>query len=390
VRGWTHMLLTAALLAVVVTSGPVAVAGPAGDVESLEKLWPGVRDSTEEVFISSEPNVAAWGEGSERRVRTIVAPVEAPWLGQHILYLEEFLHDDPDSIRRQLLLDLQAAEPPAVGVRVRLYSFKEPQRWIHLDRRPKLLSSLSRSQVVKAEGCDLMLKKEGDQFTGGTVGRDCIDIRDDGRRYVEYRLVIGEDLYWYRRRVLLRKGNELQEEVFGFNWFEMNDARLFACRVDWSATGRKSDMRPLVRLDLHDQGGRAHFATPDGRKFELTLHSQDWPFMTDRDALILLLQDSELNTTLASAWTEIDADDIAINLGWMRIYCGSIVPNSDELYVDWLQLPAAIAAEHSLPVRHATQRRDFGWRNAYLVLLSSSMSASSSGLNLSGTSIIRK
>jgi CpeT/CpcT family (DUF1001) len=322
----------AAIVTAIVTAGPIAIAGPAGDLDTLEKLWPGVRDSTEEVFISSDPNVAAWGEGSERRVRTVVAPVEAPWLGQHVLYLEEFLHDDPESIRRQLLLDLQPAEPPAVGVRVRMYSFKEPRRWVHLDRRPKLFSDLHRAQVVKAEGCDLMLRKEGDQFRGGTVGRDCIDIRDNGRRYVEYRLVIGEDLYWYRRRVLLRKGNDLQEEVFGFNWFEMNDARLFACRVEWSASGRKSDLRLLSRLEIHDQGGRAHFVTPDGRKLELTLHSQDWPFMADRDALILLLQDQVQNTPMASAWTEIDSDDIAINLGWLRIQCGSMVPETDELW----------------------------------------------------------
>ncbi|MDB6105486.1 MAG: hypothetical protein JWO52_5485 [Gammaproteobacteria bacterium] len=319
-------------VAAIVTAGPIAIAGVGGDVDTLEKLWPGVRDSTEQVFISSDPNLAAWGEGSERRVRTTVAPVEAPWLGRHVLYLEEFLHDDPESIRRQLLLDLQPAEPPAVGVRVRLYSFKEPRRWIHLDRRPKLLSDLHRAEVVKAEGCDLMLKKEGDQFTGGTVGRDCIDIRDGGHRYVEYRVVVGEDLYWYRRRVLLRKGNDLQEEVFGFNWFELNDARLFACRVEWSATGRKSDLRLVARLDIHDQGGRAHFATPDGRKLELTLHSQDWPFMADRDALILLLQDQVQNTPMASAWTEIDSDDIAINLGWLRIQCGSIVPQTEELW----------------------------------------------------------
>ena len=319
-------------VAAIVTAGPIAIAGAGGDVDLLEKLWPGVRDSTEEVFISSDPNVAAWGEGSERRVRTIVAPVEAPWLGQHVLYLEEFLHDDPEGIRRQLLLDLQPAEPPALGVRVRMYSFKAPRRWIHLDRRPKLLASLHRAEVVKAEGCDLMLKKEGDQFTGGTAGRDCIDVRDGGLRYVEYRLVVGEDLYWYRRRVLLRKGNDLQEEVFGFNFFELNDARLFACRVEWSATGRKSDLRLVARLDIHDQGGRAHFVTPDGRKLELTLHSQDWPFMADRDALILLLQDQVQNTPMASAWTEIDSDDIAINLGWLRIQCGSMVPQTDELW----------------------------------------------------------
>jgi len=324
-------MLLAGVVAIV-TAGPIAIAGAGDDVNTLEKMWPGVRDSTEQVFISSDPNVAAWGEGSERRVRTIIAPVEAPWLGQHVLYLEEFLHDDPESIRRQLLLDLQPAEPPAVGVRVRLYSFKEPRRWIHLDRRPKLLTDLRRAEVVKAEGCDLMLKKEGDQYSGGTVGRDCIDIRDGGLRYVEYRVVIGEDLYWYRRRVLLRKGNDLQEEVFGFNWFELNDARLFACRVEWSATGRKSDLRLLTRLEIHDQGGRAHFVTPDGRKLELTLHSQDWPFMVDRDALILLLQDEVQSTPMASAWTEIDSDDIAIDLGWLRVQCGSLVPETDELW----------------------------------------------------------
>ena len=325
------MLLIAGVAAMV-TAGPIAIAGSGGDVEALEQLWPGVRDSTEEVYVSSDPNVAAFGEGSERRVRTVVAPVEAPWLGQHVLYLEEFLHDDPESIRRQLLLDLQPAEPPVVGVRVRMYSFKEPRRWIHLDRRPKLLSNLHRAEVVKAVGCDLMLKKEGDQFSGGTVGRDCIDIRDGGLRYVEYRLVIGDDLYWYRRRVLLRKGNDVQEEVFGFNWFELNDARLFACRVEWSATGRKSDLQLVARLDIHDQGGRAHFVTPDGRKLELTLHSQDWPFMVDRDALILLLQDQVQNTPMASAWAEIDSDDIAINLGWLRIQCWSMVPQTDELW----------------------------------------------------------
>jgi hypothetical protein len=320
-------MLLLASVAAVLTAGPII----SSDVDSLEKLWPGVRDSTEEVFVSSDPSVTAWGEGAEKRVRTVVAPVDAPWLGQHVLYLEEFLHDDPDSIRRQLLLDLQPAEAPALGVRVRVYSFKEPQRWIHLNRRPKLLTNLHRAEVVKAEGCDLLLQKEGDQFTGGTVGRGCIDIQDGGARYVEYRLVVGEDLYWYRRRVLLRKADDLQEEVFGFNFFELNDARLFACRVDWSSTGKKSELRPLAKLELHDQGGKARFVTPDGRKLELTLHSQDWPFMADRDALILLLQDQVQNVPLASAWTEIDSDDIAINLGWLHIRCGSMVPETDEL-----------------------------------------------------------
>jgi hypothetical protein len=322
-----HMLVLGGVAALV-----AAGAFSGNDVEVLEHIWPGVRDSTEQVFVGPDATVSSWGEGAERRVRTVVAPVSAPWLGAHVLYLEEFLHDDPESIRRQLLLDLQPAEPPAAGIRVRLYSFKDPGRWIQLNHRPKLLASLRRADVTKAEGCDLMLKRDGEQFSGGTVGRGCIDIRDNGSRYVEFRLVIGEDLYWYRRRVLLKKGNDLQQEVFGFNWSALSDARLFACRVDWSSTGRRSDLRPLTRLELHDEGGRAHFATPDGRRMELDLHSQDWPFTADRDALILVLQDQDESIPLASAWTEIDSDDIAINLGWLRVRCGSLVPEKDELW----------------------------------------------------------
>jgi hypothetical protein len=235
-------------------------------------------------------------------------------------------------VRRQLLLQLEPAQPPAVGVHVRLYTFTDPGHWIHLNRRPELLSALHRMQVVESAGCDLVLKREGEQFSGGTVGRNCLDIQEGGKRYVDFQLVVGSDLYWYRRRVLLKKGNDVQEEVFGFNWFELNQARLFTCRVDWSSTGRRRDLRPLARMDLHDQGGRGHFVTPDGRRMELALHSQDWPFMADRDALILLLQDLEETSPLASAWTEIDSDDIEIDLGWLQVRCGSVVPEANELW----------------------------------------------------------
>src|SRR5438105_2463574 len=65
-RPATHMLLIASVAAAVI-AGPVT----SGDVDALGKMWSGVRDSTEEVFISSDPNVSAWGEGSEKRVRTV-------------------------------------------------------------------------------------------------------------------------------------------------------------------------------------------------------------------------------------------------------------------------------------------------------------------------------
>lgn len=325
------MLLIAAVAA-------LATAGVSGgsDVDALAQLWSGIRDSSEQVFSGTEASVSPWGLGAERRVRTVVAPVSAPWLGPHVLYLEEFLHDEPDNVRRQLLLQLEPAEPPNVGVEVHLFTFREPGRWVHLGRRPERIARLHRSAITPVAGCDLRFKREGDQFMGGTLGRRCIGTRDGASRYVDYQLVIGDDLYWYRRRVLMKPGDDVLEDVIGFNWFELNEARLFTCRVDWSATGRRSDLRPLLRLDLHDQGGQGHFATPDGRRLQLTLHSQDWPFMSDRDALILLVQDQSEPEPLATAWTQIDDDEVGVDLGWLRVTCGSLIPDTDEV---WSSVP---------------------------------------------------
>ena len=303
---------------------------PAADV--LMQIWPGVRDSTEQLVVSADRGPATFSDREELRVRTSVARVQIPWLGLRVLYLEEFLHDNPSAIRRQLLLriepDLQAG-----GHRVRAfpYTFRNPEHWRQLNRSPRLLSTLRASDLEATDGCDLVLHQEGDQFRGGTTGFDCADDSSDTDLYVDYRIMIGTDVYWYRRRLLRESDDELVEEVIGYNWFEPNDARLFTCRVEWSVTGKPADLHRLVRVDVHDQGGRARFTTPDGRKFELSLHSEDWPFAGDRDALILLLEDPDTAIPVASAWTALDSRQIAIDLGWMNVHCGPLVPETDEV-----------------------------------------------------------
>ena len=308
-----------------------AVGGESGDVAALQHLWSGVRDSSEQVVMSTDAGATAWPQSSERRVRTVVAPVNIAWLGGNVLYLEEFLQDDAEHPRRQLLLQLEPAAEPAHAVHAHLFTFVEPRRWVHLSYRPGLLATLVWRDVVSSVGCDLTLVHAGDQFRGGTVGRQCLDASAGVTRYLDYQLLISEDLYWYRRRVLRQSDGELQQEIIGFNRFEPNEARLYACRVAWSASGARRELRPLVTLDLYEEGGRGRFVTPDGRALELTLHGRDWPFALDRDALILLLQEQGGGSPFASAWAQMDAQQIALELGWLSVRCGSIAPDSDEL-----------------------------------------------------------
>ena len=308
-----------------------AGAADANDVAALERMWSGVRDSSEQVVMSLHRGAARWPESSERRVRTVVAPVNIVWLGAHVLYLEEFIEDDPEEPRRQLLLQLEPllAEPHAV--RARLYTFVNPARWTHLNHRPTRVALLARVDIAPSAGCDLLLTRAGDQFRGGTRGHHCLTVSRDSTRYLDYQLVISAELYWYRRRALRQSDGELQEEVIGFNRFEPSEAQLYACRIAWSASGSVRDLRPLLTLDLYEAGGHANFVTPDGRALELTLHGRDWPFAVDRDALLLLLQEPGGDGPLATSWAQRDAQQIALELGWLQVRCGSLAPDSDEL-----------------------------------------------------------
>ena len=322
------------------------------DVDSLERLWTGLRDTSEQVVVSSDPGINSWPESSERRVRATGAPVELPWLGSHVLYYEEFLHDDPDSLRRQLLIKLEPAEPSARGVRARLYTFNRPRAWIHLHLRPNLLGALDNNDIASTSSCDLLFTREGEQFRGTTIGHRCLDDRGPASRYVEYQLLIGQDLYWYRRRLLRKSDGGVQEEVMGFNWFELNTTQLYTCRIDWAGTGRPENLHPLIRLDIQDQGGHGRFVTPDGRKLEITLHSDDWPFAVERDALILVVRDQASEIPFATAWSSIDTEQITLNLNWLRIRCGPTAPDLDELQAGVLPaVPPGVSAAPFVPTR---------------------------------------
>jgi hypothetical protein len=311
--------------------GVLALTG-AADVDSLQQLWTGVRDSTEQVVVADDPAVGLWPENSDKRVRVIVQPVALPWLGSHVLYFEEFLHDDPDNLRRQLLVKLEPAA--SHGVRAQWFTFVQPRAWLHLHLRPNLLERLSQRDVVTDAACDLLFLREGEQFRGATSGRKCVDVQTKSADYIDYQVLVGQDLYWYRRRAIRKGDGEVEEEIIGFNYFELNSTQLYTCRIDWTATGQPQDLRPLLRLDLQDQGGHGRFTTPDGRRLELTLHSDDWPFAAERDALILEVQDQGAKIPSAIAWASVDEGDVQLNLDWLRVRCGPVVPDNDELLAD--------------------------------------------------------
>lgn len=312
-----------ALAAIAVGMFGIASAAAADDVATLAAWWPGIYDTSEQLVFSNRGE-AGRAAGSELRVRTLVSRIALPWLGDNVLYAEEFLQDDPEDLRRQVLLRLEPRT--GGGVRVRQYTLRDPGRFRHLHRSPRLIASLRVDDIETISGCDLVLRREVTQFVGGTEGNGCRSDAPDAALYIDYRVLIGQDLYWYRKRHVRVVDNVVVDETAGYTWFQLYEARLFACQVRWSPTGRRADLHDTFAVDVHDQGGRARFQTPDGRKLEIELHAGDWPFAGGRDALILMLDEPGRNEPLGTSWAPAAADVIALDLGWLDVRCVAVVP----------------------------------------------------------------
>src|SRR5262245_40523066 len=224
-------------------------AGPPDERDTLAHLWTGIYDITEELIAGEQPVSPLVPLVEQQRVQVNVRQIPLPWLGSHVLYIEEYPYDEPFERRRRVLLSI---EPPAAdgSLRVRQYT-----------RRPGKgnFGALTADDGESVEGCGIFLKREGEQFRGGTLDHKCLAHGAGEARWLDYRVVIGDGLFWYRKRTLTVARDELTEEIAGFPHVDLKEARLFSCGISWAPDKAKAPRRPLENVDLHDRGGRARF-----------------------------------------------------------------------------------------------------------------------------------
>src|SRR6185503_14030718 len=152
-------------------------------------------------------------------------------------------YDEPFERRRRVLLSLEA--PAADGtLRVRQFTRKAGAA---------NSSTLSADQVESNAGCDVFLRREGSQFRGGTREHECREHEAREPRWIDYRVVIGDGLFWYRKRKLTMEQDDLVEEIAGFPHVDLEKARLFSCGMSWASTKEKGSRRTLESVDLHDR-----------------------------------------------------------------------------------------------------------------------------------------
>ncbi len=269
----------------------------AAQLSQLMQWWPGEYDNHEQIVRQSGGGLSPLTDTPYFRLHSVVTRMESPALGKNVLRVTEYRNNDASRIVRDRIYVLNVDEQ-AASLRVSQYAMPSSSG----------SSSPTSTPPLPLANCDLLMRFVGGQFEGGVSDLRCK--QQDG--YAGHKVVVGPRYMW------VTSGMPTQNND---GWFQETRARFFACTVHENANGVMRETHPLTTIRLHDQGGEADIAWPDGRTLTFTIHTRAFTDPPDREYPLFRIHEKGKVVPIAYAYAVDGAKRFGLNLGWFYIRC---------------------------------------------------------------------
>ena len=160
------LLLSAALpgCGTETSNNPEETPGPGADAASLRadevyNLLQGTFDSSQQA--SDDPTYF--------NISLKMCPIDAPWLGERVLYVEQAMYTRLSEPYRQRLYVIAPIGDDVVS---RVFELSSPANYIgfcDLETR----ATVHEGEATLKSGCEVYLAQQGDGYIGGTAGKGC-------------------------------------------------------------------------------------------------------------------------------------------------------------------------------------------------------------------------
>jgi hypothetical protein len=207
------------------------------------------------------------------------------------------------------------------------------------DIRPEELATLTPADLRRTEGCDYHFERRAEHFRGLQRPKACRFEWEGQPVYTDNEISLSRgDLFVHDHKYRVKDGQRITGVASGDPYW-LERARIFHCYADVPGVGGGVDV-PFERFDrftLHDKGGVHWFrstAYPErglaARDIGLTLRAVTWHVLNEangnfnRDSLVLSVMEKLPDGSVKEhgyAFTDPDAERIAINLKWMLGNC---------------------------------------------------------------------
>jgi hypothetical protein len=296
----------------------------------MVELLPGLYDNANQASFDGRRKLPA--EDRHARTSTTITRIDAPAFGRHAFLWVNRTETPQGTVTSSRIATL-AAGPGSDEVTMRHYLRMSG------DIRPEELATLTPADLRRTDGCDYHFERRADHFRGLQRPKACRFEWEGQPVYTDNEISLSRgDLFVHDHKYRVKDGQRITGVASGDPYW-LERARIFHCYADVPGVGGGVDV-PFERFDrftLHDKGGVHWFrstAYPErglaARDIGLTLRAVTWHVLNEangnfnRDSLVLSVMERLPDGSVKEhgyAFTDPDAERIAINLKWMLGNC---------------------------------------------------------------------
>ena len=195
------------------------------DLAQIMAWWPGTYNNDrqvagveermgEENFTGEVWRLDGSGMGGYLNVTSHYIRLDAPAIGDNVLYVEEYRDGQPEETYRQRVYTLSVDEEEQV-IRVNLANFTDREKYIGAYRDISMLDGITRDDLAPFPAiCDLISEQRGNRYHMAMRTNACAF----GGQAFSYEAVITGDAFWFRDKIVRLEDDTVVMTMANFNF----------------------------------------------------------------------------------------------------------------------------------------------------------------------------
>lgn len=297
----------------------------ARDLVKLSTWFEGSFDNDSQLWFEGRRGWKGNEEEKHGRIHATHIRINAPEIGEHVFYVEEFLDGDSAKVARQRIVSFESV-PDSAHMLMKLYFLKDAAAVLLAKNQNTFSHTITMDQLFSLDGCDVVIRRKGEQYEGGMRYKDCQFGEGDKLRYSVHDIIISQDQYWRVDQTYLVSDDSFHAGHSTSVPHKMRRTKNYACDI---AFHEKTYYQPsdkdkrYMGVIIHNQGGSQWFLNPvTGKRYMVQLREKEYPFYKDgSDFFMLRFKEEEALASTVIVTASPGTKAISFQIGWASTSC---------------------------------------------------------------------
>lgn len=297
----------------------------ARDLVLLTKWFEGEFDNDSQIWLENRRDWKGNPDEKHKRQHAIHQRIDAPTIGKFVFYVEEYLDNDLSNISRQRIVSF-VSDPSVKGIRMQIFFLKEADKYRANTENGDLFNQITKKDLFDLDGCDVIFRRQGEQYHGSMEPKACQFGEGELRRYSVHDMVISKNQYWRVDRSFLVSNDKLYKGHSNDEPYKMRKVTPYTCNVSFHEKAYyipSEKDKKYKDINIHNQGGMHWFDNPiNGKKYAIQLREKEYPFYVEGSDFFMMrfIEEGKLASEVIVTG-QPGAKSLSFQIGWASAHC---------------------------------------------------------------------